>query len=169
MTPSFSSALSSQSKEGFAFPFKDVRPRVFHIDGLSERQQNCHGYSLIRGLRENSRIHGAKLKSSLVHQRAATGDESTSEGKEIASPTTQNAKRDRQETQHHIRALRKVSTITLIKRLREISSHHQSGQAVAIQCTSSLRAKSDYSFRSADSLKQFSLLLILFQSDVLRL
>lgn len=39
LTLSFSSALSSQSKESFAFPFKDVRPRVFHIDGLSEQQQ----------------------------------------------------------------------------------------------------------------------------------
>lgn len=75
----------------------------------------------------------------------------------------------RQETQHHIRALRKASTITLIKRFREISSHHQSRQAVAIQCTSSLRAKSDYSFRSANSLKQFPLLLILSQPEVVRL
>lgn len=76
LSPSFSSALSSQSKESFAFPFKDVRWRVFHIDGLSEQQQNCHGYSLIHGLRENSRVHGTKLKSSLVHQSAATRDES---------------------------------------------------------------------------------------------
>lgn len=30
---------SSQSKESSAFPFQDGRPRVFHIDSLSEQQK----------------------------------------------------------------------------------------------------------------------------------
>lgn len=168
LTPPFS-ALASQSKESSTFPIKDIQPRVFHIDGVSGQQQNCHGYSLIHGLRENSMSHGPKLNSSHVHQRDTTGDESASERKEITYPNKQNAKRDRQKTQHGSRALRKVSTITCNKRLREIPNHHHSSQAAGIQCTSSWRAKTDYSLRNANSLKQFSLLLILFQPEVVRL
>lgn len=50
----------------FAFSFKCIRWKVFHIDGLTEQQQNCNSYSLSWGLEENIRTYKSKLKCSFV-------------------------------------------------------------------------------------------------------
>lgn len=110
--------------------------RGFHIDGLPE-PQHCHGYSLFRGLRESNRIHGAKVRAPLNFKEPQLEVSQHQKGKELLLSPRKLPKETSQETQHHIRALIKVSSITLIKTLTKISSHHQNRQAVAIQSIAS--------------------------------